>query len=389
MKIMISIFRCLSVFLLFLITSCDKDKSVIISGKMDGGSGNFLYLDKLEINKTLTLDSLKIRSNENFKFRIKMDHPDIYILRNNAGRFLSILPFPGEKIQLTAMYDSPGKDYTIVGSEESLKIKKLNEKLNETRSKLRNLDASIEKTNSITDSQASEYLNRRKEILKDQRDFSIRFIIENLKSIASIYAVYQATEQNQLVLGENRDIQYMKILADSIQVVYPDVPFVKAFVEDARSTERRYYNLKGISEIMKEAESGIPEIALPDQKGKIINLSSLKGKITLLYFWASASGPSREQNPSLHTIYQKYKSKGFEVYAVSLDNQKDAWERAIRIDELTWINVSDLKFPESNAATIYNITSLPANFLINREGEIIGKELYGNELEKWLTNLLN
>jgi thiol-disulfide isomerase/thioredoxin len=372
----------------FVTISCERRNITIIQGELENGAGNIAYLDKLEINRTLSIDSLKIRKNGQFKFKLKIEHPDIYFIRNNSGRFLTILPFPGENIEILGNYDYPGRNYTVSGSEESEKIRILNEKINDTKSRLKNLDASLEKVSSITDSQALEYLNRRKDIIKDQRDFSIRFIIENLKSIASIYATYQTLEQNQLVLGENRDIQYMKILADSISVKYPDVPVVKSFVDDARSAEKKYYNLLGISERLQKAEIGIPDLALPNMNGDTVNLSSFKGKIVLLYFWASGSQASRDQNPSLYSIYQKYKRRGFEVYAVSLDTQKEAWMRAIRFDELNWINVNEIRSLNSNAAASYNINSLPVNFLINRDGDIIARDLYGEELEKWLDNLL-
>ena len=356
---------------------------------MEDGSGNSIYLDKLEINKIVVIDSLKIRKNGSFKFKIKPEHPDFYMIRNIEGKFLTILPFPGERIEIKANYENPGSDYSIKGSEESEKVRVLSEQLNTTKSKLKNLDSGFEEAAVIDDSQALEYLNRRKEIVKEQRDFSIRFIIENLKSVASVYAIYQNLDQDHLVLGENRDIQYMKILADSVTDEYSHIPFVKSFIEDARATERKYYNILGLSGKIKEAGTGIPDIVLPDINGDTIKLSSYKGKTVLLYFWASFSPPSREQNPSLHTLYQRYKNKGFEVFAVSLDNNKEAWEKAVRFDELKWKNVSELKFPNSEVAANYNITSLPVNFLINREGEIIGRDLYGKELEKWLSNILN
>ena len=348
-----------------------------------------VYLDRLAINRTEPVDSMKVKKNDQFRFKINIEHPEIFLIRTSPGRFLTLLPLPGENITIHSDYVYPGKKYTLTGSVESEKIRILNEQLNITKSKLEELDAVIEKTSTLTDAQALEYLNLKKDILKYQRDFSIRFIIENLKSVASIYAIYQTVDKDILVLGENRDIQYMKILADSISVLYPDAPLVKSFVNDARSSERRYYNMIGLSGLLREASSEIPDIALPDISGDTIRLSSLKGKTVLLYFWASFSRSSREQNPPLQDIYSRYKNRGFEVFAVSLDNMHEEWEKAVRVDELNWLNVSELKFPNSEAALRYNVTNLPVNFLINKEGEIIARDLFGRELEKWLSNLLN
>lgn len=372
-----------------LLITCNKNNTAIIEGTLEGGSGNTIFLERLNVNRTIVIDSTIIKSEDNFRFRFKIDHPDIYLLKNSQGRFLTFLPKPGEKINITGNYQYPGRNYTVKGSVESEKVKLLADNLSITKSELKDLDNSLENNPSPTESQIAEYLDRKKEILKAQRNFSVRFIIENLNSISSIYALYQYYDNEQLILGENTDIQYMKILADTLSVIYPEAPLVNSFVSDARNSEKRYYNQLGLLDKLKDAKTSIPDIALPDLNGNIISLSSLKGKTVLLYFWSSLSMPSRNQNPPLHTIYERYKQKGFEVYAVSLDNERELWENAVRIDELKWINVSDLNFPKSEAALIYNVNSIPVNYLINKEGDIIARDLYGSELEKWLSNILN
>ena len=372
-----------------LLITCNKNNTAIIEGTLEGGSGNTIFLERLNVNRTIVIASTIIKSEDNFRFRFKIDHPDIYLLKNSQGRFLTFLPKPGEKINITGNYQYPGRNYTVKGSVESEKVKLLADNLSITKSELKDLDNSLENNPSPTESQIAEYLDRKKEILKAQRNFSVRFIIENLNSISSIYALYQYYDNEQLILGENTDIQYMKILADTLSVIYPEAPLVNSFVSDARNSEKRYYNQLGLLDKLKDAKTSIPDIALPDLNGNIISLSSLKGKTVLLYFWSSLSMPSRNQNPPLHTIYERYKQKGFEVYAVSLDNERELWENAVRIDELKWINVSDLNFPKSEAALIYNVNSIPVNYLINKEGDIIARDLYGSELEKWLSNILN
>jgi hypothetical protein len=108
----------------------------------------------------------------------------------------------------------------------------------------------------------------------------------------------------------------------------------------------------------------------------------------LLSFWASWDEPSRKENKNLLKTYNTYKSKGFEIYQVSLDRSKILWEGAIEQDKLPWINVSDLRYTDSYPARVYNVQKIPANYLISRDGEIIGKDLFGRILDEKLNDLL-
>ncbi|MDJ1484890.1 TlpA disulfide reductase family protein [Cytophagaceae bacterium DM2B3-1] len=131
-----------------------------------------------------------------------------------------------------------------------------------------------------------------------------------------------------------------------------------------------------------EAGQKAPEISLPNPQGKVIKLSSLKGKVVLLDFWASWCGPCRQSNPDVVKLYEKYKDQGFTVYSVSLDQNKQKWEQAISKDGLTWENhVSDLKFWYSKAAEDYGIEAIPATFLIDKDGVILDTDLHGKSLE--------
>lgn len=133
-----------------------------------------------------------------------------------------------------------------------------------------------------------------------------------------------------------------------------------------------------------------PELAFPDPEGKIRKLSDLRGKVVLIDFWASWCGPCRRESPNVRNVYQKYHDQGFEVFSVSLDRDGNSWKKAIKDDQLVWPNhVSDLKYWSSEAAAIYGVRSIPAMFLLDREGRIVAKDLRGAALENAVRELIN
>lgn len=134
-----------------------------------------------------------------------------------------------------------------------------------------------------------------------------------------------------------------------------------------------------------------PEISMKNPNDSVILLSSLRGKMVLIDFWASWCGPCRQENPAVVRAYKKYKNEtfvngqGYTVYSVSLDRDKPSWNAAIKKDSLTWpYHVSDLKFWNNAAAQAYQVNSIPSNFLIDGNGVIIAKNLRGEQLEKAL-----
>ena len=128
----------------------------------------------------------------------------------------------------------------------------------------------------------------------------------------------------------------------------------------------------------------LPEFKQNDENGKSVNLSSLRGKYVLIDFWASWCGPCRAENPNVVKAFNAFKSKGFTILGVSLDQDKAKWLDAIKKDGLTWTHVSDLKFWNNAVAQQFGIQSIPANFLIDPNGVIIAKDLRGEDLERFL-----
>ena len=131
------------------------------------------------------------------------------------------------------------------------------------------------------------------------------------------------------------------------------------------------------------------EIALPSAKGDTLRLSSLKGKIVLLDFWASWCRPCRAANRSLGKLYDKYKDKGFEIFSVSFDDEKEDWLNAIKQDKIKWLQVNESGSWDARTAVNWRIEALPTSFLIDRDGVLLAMDLTGKDLEKALKELID
>lgn len=141
----------------------------------------------------------------------------------------------------------------------------------------------------------------------------------------------------------------------------------------------------------KQTEIGslAPEIVLPDTNGKMFKLSSLKGKVVVIDFWASWCGPCRMENPNMIRLYNTYHQDGFEILGVSLDRARHQWLDAIHKDGLTWTHISDLKYWQSAAAELYGVHSIPHTVLLDKDGRIVAKGLRGKDLEAKVKELMD
>jgi thiol-disulfide isomerase/thioredoxin len=158
---------------------------------------------------------------------------------------------------------------------------------------------------------------------------------------------------------------------------YPNSSYIKAFHEGVQSQKKVAVGTMA------------PEINMNTPEGKPLALSSLHGKVILLDFWASWCAPCRAENPNVVKAYQKYKSKGFDIYSVSLDKDKDKWIAAIQKDGLAWKNhVCDFNSWQSPVVAEFNFNGIPANFLLDKNGKILAKNLRGDALDKKLEEIL-
>ncbi|MDP4263671.1 MAG: TlpA disulfide reductase family protein [Bacteroidota bacterium] len=130
------------------------------------------------------------------------------------------------------------------------------------------------------------------------------------------------------------------------------------------------------------------QIKLPTVKGDSLSLASLKGQVILLDFWASWCGPCRASNKQLVKLYARYKAKGFEIFSVSLDQDKRDWQKAIAKDKISWLQVNDPRGWNAQTAIDWNISQIPTSFLINKKGDVVSIDPEGRELEESVKKLL-
>jgi peroxiredoxin len=146
-----------------------------------------------------------------------------------------------------------------------------------------------------------------------------------------------------------------------------------------------------IQQVMAQPRQGMMagEIALPTVEGDTLKLSSFKGKVVLIDFWASWCAPCRVTNRGLTKLYPKYKDKGFEIFAVSLDDDPEKWKKAMKQDKVTWPQVNDNGGWESSTVQQWNLFAIPTSYLMDKDGRLIAMDLEKKELEKALKELLD
>ena len=380
-----------TVFLLLLLAgiACNRN-NVSIEGTVVDGEGQSITLERLDVNRTFVVDSSSIGKGGKFAIATKLEEPELFVLRYTKGEIINLLISPGEKITLSILGGSFGDGYSIGGSEESENIRVLVEQLNNTRSILDSLQGVAALVGDPESPHMKVVRNAYAQTIVNQKRFTIRYLMGHMNSLSSVYALYQKYDEEDLVMGLQSDLQYFKVIADSLERSHPNASLTKSLRADITRREAEFINSKQLNSLMEMADepAGFLNLSIPDRDGKELTLSDYKGKAIMVIFWASGNQASINTLLQLKTTYNLYYKKGFEIYAISLDNNKFQWMNAIDFNEFNWINVSELNYPDSRANQIYNVTSLPAGFLINREGDIVARDLFGRNLETWLDNLL-
>ena len=192
-------------------------------------------------------------------------------------------------------------------------------------------------------------------------------------------------------LGQDRYPDENKKMVERLQKEAPTSSYTQEIVEQYNKNLQQLQAQQAYQKMESSTAIGAtaPELSFKNPEGKVLKLSELRGKVVLVDFWASWCRPCRMENPNVVAAYKKFKDKGFAIYSVSLDQNADSWKAAIGQDGLAWPNhVSDLKGWQSEPAHLYGVQSIPAQFLLDKDGKIVAKNLRGEQLEQKLAELL-
>ena len=354
--------------------SCQSEtkSSYTINAEIDTtANGKLARLMTLEGRNQVLKDSTRI-ANGKLSFKGKADSPELYFISVDGyrGNTPFILENTDYEIKMNAdsLYTS-----TVSGSEETKLFKEYQDFVGGLSKMYQKSFKEYQERRMKNDSLDPNYMRKVSDsLLKLNEEFDLKFINENKDNAIAALLLEQ--------LYNNRRMDESKV-----------VELYEAFPEDVKATRVG----KDLAKAMETAVGKMaPDFSAPDQNGSMVNLNDVKGKVTIIDFWASWSKPSRAENPNLSALYKKYHDQGLEIIGVSLDGAqqqsgaKEAWVEAIEEDSLTWPQVSNIKYFEDPVALKYNVTKVPSIFIVDASGKIAAKNLQGSELAAKIEELL-
>ena len=352
-----------------MLSSCSSKPHYVVKGKIDGSDSVTFYLQKREAGKTVSIDSAVSRKGS---FTLKggaVDYPQLIQLVAGNTRKRTSFYLENSEITVKGSLDSLFKA-EVTGSKTQDEYRKFidsNKHFSDTYSK------TVIKYQAA--SQSGDVANVA--ILEKQLD-SIQTEMTNLQKnfVRNNPASYVSPS---LLVSLSYEME-----ADEIESMVNGLDTAIAALPQIKTLKERVAVMKSVAVGQKA-----PDFTLNDVNGNPVALSSKVGsKLLLVDFWAAWCNPCRRENPNVVKVYNEYHKKGFDVFGVSLDHDKDAWVKAIADDKLTWTHVSDLQYWNNAAAKLYAVNSIPANFLLDETGKIIGRNLRGEDLYNKVVEVL-
>lgn len=359
-----------------------RSSKVKISGRFVGNEAKTVYLEQVTPLAQSVIDSTLLDAQGNYRFLLKTapQSPGLYNIVYNGERIPLFLA-AGDRVEVGSV-GNVVRNYTVAGSEESELLRRFYQAF---VTGAQNLDKLAQRfseaglTEAARQSLIKEYTTEYYRIRREQ----LHFIIEHKASLAAVYALYQRLPGDTYLFNGDSDVVYFRTVAEALEQSHPESPYLQSLLAEITRMDARINLSSHIT------ETGYPDLEMSDIYGKKIRLSSLLGKVVLLDFWSAELGNSNALNAELKEIYAKYAHANtpFEVYQVAIDTSKPAWITAVQEQQLPWISVSDLRGKASTSLGMYNVQKLPTNFLIDKEGTLVARDIYGKSLTTKLDQL--
>lgn len=365
-----------------LMMGCHHQPAAVVTGTVEGRSGDSLVLMYLAFNTLEPVDTLVTDAQGAFRCKVALPSglPEFYYLYEGQTQRAAVVLHHGDRVNVSIK----DGDYSVEGSDDSQFLYDANASFAAARGEM--LSLTEDYLGASSSSLQKDIRTRMGRVFVDYKRTAIAQMMEHPKSIVSAILPFRQFSDELPVFTEHTDVLFLRQICDSLLATYPSSPYVRALNDDVKSRT----NLFELSQKMEQAETvGFPDLVLPDVNGEEQRLSLLKGNVIILSFWSAGHPDHKMYNHNLMDLYAKYHSRGLEIYQVSLDPDKPMWASAVRTQELPWISVNDGLGSLSPARTAYNILQVPTLFVISRGGEVVSRNVVEPaELEKIIQKCL-